>query len=745
MDSRKPEGCFGGLFTPKKTGRRKKNIMKNLRSLSLRAGKNYPVNPSDYSLYEEVGVSITAKVYRALCVPFKEVVAIKVLDLDNWSSNLDEICCDMRTMALINHPNVLRTHCSFVVDHNLWIVMPYMARGSCLHLMKAVYPNGFEELVIASFLLQVLQALDYLHSQGQIHGNVKAANVLVDASGAVALADFGVSACIFDIGNTHCSRNTFGFWTAPELKEQHAYGHKADIWSFGITALELSHGHAPFMKYSPMKVLRIALQNGTQGNDYERHKKLSKSFLEIIATCLIEDPTKRPSAKKLLKHPFFKNAQTNEVVAHTVLDGLPPLGDQLKELKLREVAMVEQKKVPYEENEDISQEHKRGISAWNLELEDLKIQDSLIEDNDKMPASKVTENPNSMKERAGLMGLPSFSDSLATNNSARAEATEEGKDHLMQAQSESLTASLKLQPINGLRGHADAFEDDMRPFSTPGKECIEDMPELFPTEKGDTLKVVDHENASEKEGKTMGDCQAFSLQGDIVRREPIIAEPVRAQGGDNKSSSDGHRHHPHIEIKLSGSSTFHRMNVTRSADCIYRQSSSAGNPDNLRERSKPLFVQQKGRFKVMQGDMGPEETLPQPKTMPLSSSSSPTSVEVSSVLSHMQIIAQNNARQRDQLVNLMKAVSQSKTPSVHQLRIPGPKSSTDNGILEAATERERLLLQYMADMQTRASSLVDEIQRWNTKNIQLERQLNAIGNKDDERIGITCKWTKSEE
>ena len=79
------------------------------------------------------------------------------------------------------------------------------------------------------------------------------------------------------------------------------------------------------LKADSRRFLRIALQNGTQGNDYERHKKLSKSFLEIIVTCLIEDPTKRPSAKKLLKHPFFKNAQSNEVVVHTVLDGLPPL------------------------------------------------------------------------------------------------------------------------------------------------------------------------------------------------------------------------------------------------------------------------------------------------------------------------------------------------------------------------------------------------------------------------------------
>lgn len=732
MDSWKPEGCFGGLFKPKKAGRSKKNIIRNLKSFSLRAGKNYPMNPSDYSLYEEVGVSTTAKVYRALCVPFKEVVAIKILDMDNRNSNLDEICCDMRTVAFVNHPNVLRTHCSFVVDCNLWVVMPYMARGSCLHLMKAVYTNGFEELVVAVFLLQVLKALDYLHSQGQIHGNVKAANVLVDASGAVALADFGISACVYNIGNKQLSKNTFqgtSYWTAPELKEQHAYGPKVDIWSFGITALELSHGHAPFTKYSPMKVLKIALQNGTHVNDFERHKKLSKSFLEIIATCLIEDPTKRPSTKKLLKHPFFKNALANEVVVHSILDGLPPLGDQLKELKLREVAMVERKKVPYEEKEDTSQ----------------------IQDNEKVSASKVTENPKSMKEGAGLMGLPSLSDSPATDNvnSATAEATEEGKDHMMQTQLESLKGSLQLQPINVLNGHADAFEGDISSFSTPKKESIEQHSlKLLPAQKDGTLKVLDREKTPENDGEPLGDSQAVSLQGDIIKRGPIIAEDVHAQGGDHKSS-DKQQYQPHIERKLSGSSSFNRINITQSTDCLYRQSNLAGNPDNLRERSKAPVVHQKGRFKIMHGDMVPEETLPQPMTMPLSSSSSSTSVGVSSVLPFMQRIAQHNATQRDQLVNLIKSLSQAKTSSVHQLRILGSKSSTETGIeismLEASSERERELLQYMAELQARASNLVDEIQKLKMKNSQLERQLDTTGNKDDKQTRITCNWTETQE
>ncbi|KAF2316366.1 hypothetical protein GH714_041707 [Hevea brasiliensis] len=242
--------------------------------------KRYPVSAKDYKLFEEVGEGVSATVYRALCVPLNERVAIKVLDLERCNNDLDGIRREVQTMSLIDHPNVLRAHCSFTTGHNLWVVMPYMAGGSCLHIMKYAYPEGFEEPVIATMLRETLNALVYLHKHGHIHRDVKAGNILIDNDGAVKLADFGVSACMFDTGDRQRSRNTFvgtPCWMAPEVMQQlHGYDFKADIWSFGITALELAHGHAPFSKYPPMKVLLMTLQNAPPGLDYERDKKFSK-------------------------------------------------------------------------------------------------------------------------------------------------------------------------------------------------------------------------------------------------------------------------------------------------------------------------------------------------------------------------------------------------------------------------------------------------------------------------------------
>ncbi|KAL7601523.1 uncharacterized protein LOC111914850 [Lactuca sativa] len=351
--------------------------------------KKYPIGAEHYVLYEEIGQGGNAYVYRAKCLDNNEVVAIKVLDFEQGNCDLNNVSRESQIMMLVDHPNVLKSHCSFVNDHNLWVVMPFMAGGSCLHMLKAFHPEGFEEVVIATILRETLKALEYLHHHGHIHRDVKAGNILISDQGAIKLGDFGVSACLFDSGDRQRVRNTFvgtPCWMAPEVMEQlHGYDFKADIWSFGITALELAHGHAPFSKYPPMKVLLMTLQNAPPGFDYERDNKFSKSFKQMTASCLVKDPSKRPSAKKLLKHYFFKQARSNDFIVRKLLEGLPTIGDRLQALKQKEEDMLAQKEIPDGQKEEMSQnEYKRGISGWNFDLEDVKAQASLLQDEDSV-------------------------------------------------------------------------------------------------------------------------------------------------------------------------------------------------------------------------------------------------------------------------------------------------------------------------------------------------------------------------
>ncbi|AAC18797.1 Contains similarity to Ste20-like kinase homolog from A. thaliana chromosome 4 contig gb/Z97336 [Arabidopsis thaliana] len=372
--------------------------------------KRFPLYAKDYELFEEVGEGVSATVYRARCIALNEIVAVKILDLEKCRNDLETIRKEVHIMSLIDHPNLLKAHCSFIDSSSLWIVMPYMSGGSCFHLMKSVYPEGLEQPIIATLLREVLKALVYLHRQGHIHRDVKAGNILIHSKGVVKLGDFGVSACMFDSGERMQTRNTFvgtPCWMAPEVMQQ-LDGYDFKLWSFGITALELAHGHAPFSKYPPMKVLLMTLQNAPPRLDYDRDKKFSKSFRELIAACLVKDPKKRPTAAKLLKHPFFKHARSTDYLSRKILHGLSPLGERFKKLKEAEAELF---KGINGDKEQLSQhEYMRGISAWNFDLEALRRQASLVIVSKELNRNGDVPKGKPVIQRSQTMPLEYFSE-----------------------------------------------------------------------------------------------------------------------------------------------------------------------------------------------------------------------------------------------------------------------------------------------------------------------------------------------
>ncbi|CAL8989904.1 unnamed protein product [Prunus brigantina] len=359
----------------------------------------FPLDSTAYQILDEIGFGISAVVYKAICLPMNNtMVAIKSIDLDQSRADFDNILRETKTLSLLSHPNILSAYCSFTVDHHLWwllllsqysTVMPFMSAGSLQSIISSAFPDGLPEPCIAIVLRETLNAMSYLHDQGHLHRDFKAANILIDFNGSVKVANFGVSASVYEAnlsGESSTRLNDVAgtpYWIAPEVIHSHnGYGCKADVWSFGITALELARGGPPLSNLPPSKSLLLKIMKRFGFSDYEnrqdknyKSKKFSKAFKDFVGCCLDQDPNKRPTAERLLKHSFFKYCQGLDFLVKHVLLGLPSVEERFK--KTRGLGgLMKEKGINAEHDEDEEEDDEgssarqrakhRRISGWNF-------------------------------------------------------------------------------------------------------------------------------------------------------------------------------------------------------------------------------------------------------------------------------------------------------------------------------------------------------------------------------------------
>ncbi|KAG6636468.1 serine/threonine-protein kinase BLUS1-like isoform X2 [Carya illinoinensis] len=717
--------------------------------------RTYSANPGDYKLLEEVGYGATATVYRAIYLPLNEVVAVKCLDLDRCNSNLDDIRREAQTMSLIDHQNVVRAYCSFVVEQSLWVVMPFMAEGSCLHLMKIAYPDGFEEAAIGSILKETLKALEYLHRQGHIHRDVKAGNILLDDNGVVKLADFGVSACLFDTGDRQRSRNTFvgtPCWMAPEvLQPGSGYNSKADIWSFGITALELAHGHAPFSKYPPMKVLLMTIQNAPPGLDYDRDKRFSKSFKEMVAMCLVKDQTKRPTADKLLKHSFFKNAKPPELSVKKLFADLPPLWNRVKALQLKDAAQLALKKMPSAEQEAISQsEYQRGVSAWNFDIEDLKEQASLLQDDDDMP--EMSEEDEGRKSLVGEKYSPDCQSGLVKLNL---------NNKLVQPECGEQTSGEELPQVDCLNRKGKNLESDL--LESGCQEKVGWKKDVSSPEASSSMTEKEMLQAKTKAQMLKSrHTQSGPLMPGAVLNHSLSERGQSSERNENEIQQCTEKTYREVRRPPNFSGPLMLPNRASANSLSAPIKPTGGFRESLDDKSKANLVQIKGRFSVTSENLDlvkdiPLSTVPrrssqgsplrksasvgewifESKQMPVNQSPKEFSngnLPASLLMPHLQNLFQQTAIQQELILNFLNSLQPPEVADASQngKLPPLPRGSENNGIIElAASERERLLLIKISELQARMINLNDELTAEKLKYTQLQWQLNAASGREE--------------
>ena len=224
-------------------------------------------------------------------------------------------------MSKIVHPNLIKAYAVIIVDCTAYIIMPLMLYGDLSNIISFKYSKGIhDEIIIATIMKYCLEAIVCLNDNNWFHRDVKASNILLDKDGSCCLGDYGVSSIIKEEGNKTYVGSLC--WMAPEIALNLEYTYKIDIWSLGITAIEIANGKPPYKNLSPTEFMEEAKSNRIPSLNEDNYK-FSDEFKNFVNNCLIKDPNLRPSAKELLQNhkKFLDKAKNKEYFAQNVLKG----------------------------------------------------------------------------------------------------------------------------------------------------------------------------------------------------------------------------------------------------------------------------------------------------------------------------------------------------------------------------------------------------------------------------------------
>ena len=451
-----------------------------------------PSNPEDFFILSSfIGKGAFGSVYKGVHKLTKKEYAIKIISYNfslNQCPKYENIQQEISLMKLCESPYIIKYYGSYYSrnSNSLWLILEYCQGGSIIDLMSAM-GRTLQEIELASIIEMLLKGLKEIHALNLIHRDIKGANILIDENGNAKLGDFGVGVQLTEKNKFRYSKKGSPYWMSPQVCSNNFYDTKTDIWSLGITCIELMEGDPPYNNIKPNMVMKLIVNEPPTGKKLFDKKRIeefnySKEFVDFVGLCLQVDPSKRPCAKELLEHEFIKKYSKGKKI--------------IKELIEKYIDDIEKIRIEEERKERLNNINNKNIVNENNIIDDIyseKNEDIRIFTIDDNIVSKGKVNDNDCEDSI------TENDDIYSNNSMNVKNTQSENDSYNY--SKSIINKESIKTINSNNNENDSNKQKKTPEFMKyvlNNEFIFNEDDYIAIE---TKNMIDNINGEKKEDK----------------------------------------------------------------------------------------------------------------------------------------------------------------------------------------------------------------------------------------------------